>query len=168
MSMGLEVTNCNVLDTPKSVASEILADVGITIDQIGDYNQNIQLLGNKLSQDWIELLSKQNKLSIWGSFLIRNSSASTFQYSTLLNRNREVSGVYDDLVRILAIIQNVKSERSSVLIVSNDLYFLDVCSQLGFLISLKGIKTKIVLDRILGILVGVAKRSVNVLVLLLI
>jgi len=165
-SMGLEVANCNVLDTPKSVASEILADEGITIDQIGDFNHKIQLLGNRLSQDWIELLSKQTKLSIWGSFSIRNSTASTFQYSTLLNRNREVSGVYDDLVRILAIIENVKSDRSSSLIVSNDLYFLDVCSQLGFPIALKWLKTKIVIDRTLGVLAGVAKRTGAVLVLL--
>ena len=126
-SLGLEVTNCYVLDTPKSVASEILSAEGIDVNYIGDFNQKIQQLGNRLSQDWIELLSKQSRFSVWESFSVRRSSVTTFQYSTLLNRNREVSAVYDDLVRILAIMENVKIERSSCLVVSGNHHFLELC-----------------------------------------
>lgn len=165
-SLGLEVTNCYVLNTPKSVVSEILLEEGIVLNHIGDFNHKIQQLGNNLSQDWIELLSKQTKLSVWESFTIKDSLVTNFQYSTLLNRNREVSTVYDDLIGILVILNSVKIDRSSCLIVSDDHHLLDVFTQLGFTIAVKRLKAKFVIDRTLSILVGIIKRIMTVLAIL--
>ena len=165
-SLDLKIANCYVLDTPKYTASEILSAEGIFINHIEDFNKKIQQLGNSLSQDWIELLSKQTKLSVWESFSINNSSVTNFQYSTLLNRNREVSAVYDNLVRILSILENFNIERSSCLIISDDHHFLEVCDQLGFTIALKWLKAKIIVDRIVGIVLGIFKRTLTVLTIL--
>lgn len=156
-----------VLNTPRYIANNILIDSGIEVDEISDFNELIQNLGEKYSKEWLDFISNQNNLSIWSPFPPDKNLTTAFQYSTLLNRNREVSDTYDDIVRILAIIKKIGDDRASCLVVSDDYYFLQICSQLGFSVRLKWPRLKVFTNRVSEFISGFIRRIFTVLFILI-
>jgi len=155
----------NVLDTPKSTAQNILLQAGITNYSIYDFNEQIQTQGLKYSQDWIDFIFSQNKLPIWNSFNIRNSHAKPFQYSSLLNRNREIRYLYDDIIRLYVISEQI-NKKHSCLVVSTDPFFLKACVSLGFAVIANQLQKKVFLKYVTGFITGLLKRMFFVLTLL--
>lgn len=157
---------CSVLDTPKSVARFILEKAGIEFNPIiKDFNKEIQHHGLQFSQEWIEFISSLQKQDIWSSLKVNDSLAGAFQYTTLLNRNREIRSLFDEVIRLHTISTETKG-RKSTLVVSSDLFFIHACKSLGFTVGVRNLRLRVLVGFMKGFVAGCMKRLVMVLVLL--
>jgi hypothetical protein len=155
----------SVLDTPKSTTRDILHKAGLDFTKIYDFNADIQKCGMAYSQDWINFVFSQQKCHIWNSLVIRNCLVRPFQYSTLMNRNREVRYPFDDVVRLMVIAKRIKN-RGSCLVISSDPYFLATCRSMGFLVMRDNLRKQMVNMYLKGFCTNFIKRLLFCLILL--